>query len=492
MRRILIVLVLMASHHVNSKCQFYENQNLLMNIEDYPTIFELNLGEQFQYKRLINDQVIEYEIKLIKIKPNYSSYFWNLDDGNHGKDSIFHSAKISLEINGQLVEIDHRPFEFPVTLGGIRLYIEAVKEWAIGGDLADLKRMEKDARFSICLAKETWGSKNIKYPIANYKFKSSSYNNTWGSLVPYAPLYYHKGEDMGAIPDRFPVSSPISGEIIGWPGSKGDGLSNGIIIKDINGIVFRLAHMNAEHIRNDLKIGDFINSGDFLGFTGSTWLGGRNQTHDPHFHVEMWYINKTDTIHISPYPYLVEAYFRMYSDPVLAIAGNYEWTTPGELVYLDGNRSIVRSGEKIKSYKWILHNDSIVNEAQTSIRFTQPGLYTQELVVETHNGEIDRDFVQVRVWDSSKTFDNIRDIAFGWVYHYPVRNVKIGDPVLFWNRIHNTMKSVFIDFGDGTPPVKFYNSIAHPYLAEGSYVVRIWGYGPRNEPFIYKLEVVVE
>lgn len=476
---------------INSYSQSNSGSRILMDIKDYPTVFELDSGEVYNFKKRINDSLVSHSIKLLKVTPHFSPNFWNLDDEGNGVKKFFSRADVKVEVDGKLVNLTRRSYELPTTVNGLRIYVEAVKDWAKGADLANLKEIKKDVRLSIGIEGETWGPKSIVYPIQNYRFRSSSYNNTWGALVPYAPLYYHRGEDRGAIPDRLPVHSVISGRVIGSPLPKGDGASNGVIVKDTNGITFRIAHMNTEHIFKKTKLDNVIARNDLIGYTGSTWLGGRNQTHDSHIHVAMKYETDSTTIQLSAFPYLIEAYFRKFTDPALAIAGGYEWTIPGESIVLDGSRSVSRPGEKIKSYKWVLHNGSTVDSVKTRLKFNSPGLYTEELIVETAKGNIDRDFLQVRVWNSTKTRKSERNIAWGWIYQSPVRNVKVGEPVMFWNRIHNTMGSVYIDFGDGSDHLKIYNSIAHPFMKPGRYVVSITGKGPKNDPITEKLEVIV-
>jgi hypothetical protein len=38
--------------------------------------------------------------------------------------------------------------------------------------------------------------------------------------VPYNKLYYHRGEDYGAIPDRLDVVAPFEGTVIATPGRR--------------------------------------------------------------------------------------------------------------------------------------------------------------------------------------------------------------------------------------------------------------------------------
>src|SRR5690606_10569044 len=155
-----------------------------------------------------------------------------------------------------------RPYEHPLTTNGLRVYVEEINEWGNGADLGNLVEMQKAVRFSVCAATESWGPESMIYPIEDYSFRGSSYNNTWGALVPYAPLYYHRGEDRGAIPDRLPVHSVISGKITGTPLPDGDGASNGVIIQNTDGVVVRTAHMNTENIDPAMTPGNFIKGGD--------------------------------------------------------------------------------------------------------------------------------------------------------------------------------------------------------------------------------------
>src|SRR5699024_5515368 len=244
--------------------------------------------------------------KLIKVTPYTSPNYWNLDEEGNGVDKFYGSAEVEVEIDHKLVQLKRRSYELPLTIGGIRIYVEAIKPWSQGADLYNLEEMKKDARFSVCLAGEPWGPTDMGYHIGNYRFRASSYNNTWGALVPYAPIYYHRGEDRGAIPDRLPVYSGISGRVVGTPLPNGDGASNGLIIRNEDSVVFRTAHMNMQNIVSDWKMGKSVRQGDLLGYTGSTWLGGKNQTHDPHVHLEMYYENNNTKVLLSLFPYLIE------------------------------------------------------------------------------------------------------------------------------------------------------------------------------------------
>jgi len=108
--------------------------------------------------------------------------------------------------------------------------------------------VRKQVRFSAVAEGESWGPDTFQFPIKEYHWRSASYNNTWSSLVPYNKLYYHRGEDYGAIPDKLDIQAPITGTVIQSPLPNGDGKSNALIIQNRQGFTVRIAHMNTETI----------------------------------------------------------------------------------------------------------------------------------------------------------------------------------------------------------------------------------------------------
>jgi hypothetical protein len=363
--------------------------------------------------------------------------------------------------------------------------VEAIKEWAMSADIADLKGLRGQVRLSVCAEGASWGPQNMTFPIKGYRWKAGVYQNTWSSLVPYNLRYYHRGEDYGAIPDRLAVVSPFDGKIIGSPLPGGDGESNAVFIQNTRGVTFRVAHMDLENIRDVCKIGNFVSSGTTLGKTGMTWSGRKSQINDSHCHVELQY-NGTQ---LASYPYLMEAYLRTYPDKVIAVAGGYQFTFMGKDVLLDGMRSIAKKGETIRSYAWKLHTGETKHSAKVLLRYQHPGLYTEELMVKTISGAEDRDFVQIRVFDST---DSKKDLAFGWAAYDPVREIHPGTRVLFWNRLIHTKSPVLINFGDDAATTKIDKEIYHQYKSKGRYVVTLSSSEGNDEPVTIKMEVVVE
>lgn len=473
----LVLIVLFGS----GKSLFSQSKPLI-DVPDYPVMFELNSGESFTVKRQWKGNSISGQVKLISIEPSYEPSYWFGDSLTR----LYSAVKVNVNVDGQPYTLIHRPYQMPQEIGGLRLYVEAIKDWNDQGRF-DLLEIGKEVRFSATAIGESWGPNNMVYPIRNYRWRSSAYNNTWSSLVPYNQLYFHRGEDRGAIPDKLDVVSPVDGVIIASPLPDGDGASNAVKIMNREGFIYRISHMNIEYINKEFPRLSPVEKGALLGRTGETWAGGKNQVIDPHCHMEISYFAPFRTIRMASFPYLMEAYMRDYPDRVLAVAGGYQFTVPEKEITLDASRSIAREGQSIASYQWKLSDGRQVDDVFAKIRYTKPGLYTEELLVKTRSGATDRDFIQVRVWD----VDHPKPVAMGWVFYYPVRDVKAGTPVLFWERLRNTKTPIKIDFGDGDRSV-IEKELYHTYKKPGRYAVTFSATGPREEPITEKLEVVID
>ena len=452
-----------------------------MDIPEYPQVFELNVGDKHLVRLVYKGKILSRSIKLVSVKPYFEPY----PLFKKGDPKIYSKAEVIIEVSGKRITLIHRPYQMPVEFNGLRIYVEAIKDWALSADIADLKKLGRQVRLSVCAAGEPWGPQNMIFPIKGYRWKAGVYQNTWSSLVPYNLRYYHRGEDYGAIPDRLDVVSPFDGKIIGSPLPNGDGESNAVYIQNKSSVIFRVAHLNIETIQHDCIIGNIVKSGEILGKTGMTWSGRKSQINDSHCHVELQY-NGTQ---LASYPYFMEAYLRTYPDKVIAVAGGYQFTDVGKDVLLDATRSITRKGETIKSYTWELHNGEIENSSKVVLRYQHPGLYTEQLTIKTISEAEDRDFVQILVFDST---ENKKDIAYGWAAYDPLRDIHPGTKVLFWNRLINTRDPVSIDFGDGSDIKTVDKEIYHIYKVKGRYVVTLSSNSLNGNPITVKMEVVVE
>lgn len=446
-------------------------------VQALPYIFDLDVGKAHEFS-LDGKQ---YTIELLDVLYQYGPNLWF---GKMWRQRTLEQARVHIKVNGKDVVLLQRPYQLPIEFEGLKLYVENTFRWAREAEIQQIDDLQADVRLSVCPANDSWGPEALKFPIADYRWRSTPYGNTWSALVPFNKLYYHRGDDFGAIPDRLNVVAILDGEVIETPLPDGDGASNGLIIRHPSGLTYRFGHMNIESINPGLTVGTEVKAGDIVGKTGSTWNGARNQHNDPHLHVGFEYEGKK----ISTFPFLAEAYFRDYPDQVLAFSGGYKFTLVGEEVLLDASRSLARPGQQINKYQWKLSNGKKVKGDTAKITYKQPGMYTEELIVRTEKGGEDRDYIQVRVYEKGRG----NHIAYGWVYHTPLRNIHAGKEVLFWNRLLKTTAPVMIDFGDNSPPKVIDKEATHIYGKAGIYTVTYTSKGPENEAVSAKMKVVVE
>jgi hypothetical protein len=487
--RIIIVLVFLLSIRGLLYVSFSASENkpaempvIIMNIPGYPLVFELNKGDSIRIDRTYKNKHITKTIQLndFRLFKEYNSWFAD----SLGK-SDYYKADVDVNVSGTVFTLKMQPYQMPVVVNGLRIYVEAVREIDEISNLDPVDKMEKDVRFSVAIEGEPWGvPADLEFPVAEYRWRSAPYNNTWGALVPFNLLYYHRGEDYGAIPDKLDVTAWVDGEIILSPLSGSKNGSNSIMIRDKNGMIFDYSHCNLEFIDPGIIKGRAVLKGQYIAKTGMTWDGRKSQHSDPHLHTGLGYKG----YQLSLFPYSIEAYLRKYDDKVLAVAGGYRFAKAGETIELDGSRTVCRDGEKIVSYQWTLHDGQTVNQPVVKLTYTLPGYYSEELTVKTASGAIDKDFLQVRINDQNST----GNIAYGWSYYSPVRNIKPGQDILFWNRLINTATDVKINYGDGTDAQIIRDEIKHSYNKSGNYTVELSSFDSNNETVSVKMEVVIE
>jgi len=118
----------------------------------------------------------------------------------------------------------------------------------------------------------------------------------------------------------------------------------------------------------------------------------------------------------------------------------------------------------------------------------RPGLFSEELRLLADDGSEDRDYAQLRVWNTKPG----AAFAAGWFYHWLVRGARAGTPVLFWNRLFGTTGPVEIALGDGSNPVQMGQEITHAYAKAGLYRAALRSRGPADEPVEVRMRVVIE
>ncbi|MBN2003708.1 MAG: PKD domain-containing protein [Anaerolineae bacterium] len=418
-----------------------------------------------------------------KVTLHAAEHVWEPDywiAGNAAHRTL-REARVMVTVDGVEATLRLRPYQAPVEVGGLRLYIESTCAWD-SEVTAGAEAPAKDVTFSAVSAGQSWGPDDLRFPIRDYRWRGATYNNTWSALAPYNSLYYCQGEDFGAIPDRLDVVAMRDGVVVASPLPSAK--DSNLIAISAGDFVMRYAHINIETLSPRLTVGARVQAGQVLGKTGCTWQGRRSQWADPHLHVSFVLADQLR----SPYPFLVEAYLRDYPDAVLPVAGGYTFTTVGQSVTLDASCTVVRPGDAATAYIWRLHDGQTLTGQTVEVAYDAPGQYAVELTVKTEAGAVDCDFAHVRVYDPRAA----RPKSLGWIYSWPLRGVHPGTPVLFWNRLLQTYGPVTIDFGDGWPGSTIENDAWYTYRAPGIYTVTVCGYGTTGEPVMSKLRVVVE
>jgi hypothetical protein len=446
-----------------------------------PVVFELDINQTREVQVNGGAGPVVRTVQLLGVR---QSYWPNYHLPNLPQRRVFRSAEVEVMVSGARATLHAGPFELPQTVNGLRLYVETTRDWATEPQLDPLPKVRGAVRLSCVAEGAPWGSPEIRFPIRSYRWRGSTYANTWLALVPYNTHYYHHGEDFGAIPDRLEVISSVAGLVTRSPLPQGDGESNGLEIRSPWGLEVAYFHMNIESMATNLTPGSRVAAGARLGRTGMTWSGRKSQHNDPHLH---WGLS-VEGEPVASYPFMVEAYLRDYPDSILAVAGGYHYATPGETVDLDASRSVARSGRQIVRYLWRLHDDRVVEGPRAAVKAERPGLFSEELRMVADDGSEDRDFAQVRVWNANVG----ARFATGWFYHWPMRGARPGTPVLFWNRLSGNTTPVEIDFGDASPPASIGQEVSHAYQKAGLYTAALRGRGPGDEPVEVRMRVVIE
>ena len=446
-----------------------------------PVVFELDLNQTRQVQLAGPFGPVERGVRLLAVR---ESYWPNCHIPELPQKRVFRSAEVDIVVSGTPATLLARPFEMPKTVNGLRLYVETTRAWATEQQLDPMPGVRRAVRLS-CVAMGTpWGPAELRFPVRDYRWWANTYGNTWLALVPYNAHYYHRGEDLGAIPDRLDVLASLEGVVTRSPLPGGDGESNGLQIRCPSGVELNYFHMNIETMLPHLTSNALVRAGDSLGRTGMTWAGRKSQHNDPHLH---WGVT-VDGKPLASYPFLVEAYLRDYADPLLAVAGGYHYATPGETVELDGSRSVARHDRSIVRYQWRLHDGREIEGPRAVLKTVQPGLFSEELRVFADDGSEDRDYAQLRVWNTTAG----AHFAAGWFYHWPVRGARPGTPILFWNRLFGTTGPAEIDFGDGSASVRINQEVSHIYPKAGLYTAALRSRGPADEPVEVRMRVMIE
>ena len=448
----------------------------------WPSIFELSVGQGLDIDRSVAPFAVRRRVTLLDVAPTY-----DVMRGLEVREGrIVTGAVVTVDVDGETVELLHRPYEMPRAVNGLRLFVEAVRATAGAGEVAAITDLRGDARLACVAEGESWGPAAMRFPIRDYRWRSSSYNNTWLSIVPQPhQVYIHRGEDYGAVPDRLPVQAILPGRVLAAPAGRPEG-SNTVVQTVAPGVEAVYAHMNLGSLTPSARAGRGVEAGDTLDLTGATWQGRESQTNDPHLHFGLSLARDGGRTPLATCPYAVEAYLRDFNDPVLPVAGGYGFALAGEAVTLDGSRSLARPGRRIAAMEWRLADGTTHAGPVCRTRYDAPGFYCEELAVRSDDGTEDRDFAHVRVFaegDSQPAF-------CGFLLAMPARGLTPGREATFCFRPWLEVSGARLDFGDGTAPVSIEEDVRHRYIEEGIYTATVAGRW-EGQPVCIKVRMVV-
>lgn len=440
-----------------------------------PQLVEINSGETVKVTLPGGKQKT---LRLESLREHTEPYYESV--GTRVVNAIV-KADLVLEVDGVRATLTGGPFRLPVVVNGLAILLSNTRNWG-GGIVAS--SLTKDVRLEVADLPSRWTSApNLTFPIHNYRWHAMNYQHTFLAVaVNQAKLYYHRGEDMGMIPDKEKCLAMTDLEVVKVPGPNGDGGSNGVVLKNSAGYTVRYAHMNAPNILPSLQPGVKVTGGSTLGLTGNTWQG--KPVSDPHLHVDL-HDPASETLRHS-FPLMAAAYRASFPREPLPIAGGWRHLYAGESIELDGSLSLAANGRTLRSFQWRFTDGTKAKGKTVTRRYDTPGTYSEQLTVTDDKGKSDSDFVEVFVLPKEPK----KGPPFAWINYYPVRAIKPGTEVAFLTRFSN-LKDLTIDFGDGQS-VPWALNTTHRYQKAGIYLVTVKGQDAGSGPGTFHVRVIVE
>ncbi len=436
-----------------------------------PELFEVNCGDEHRS----NFGGSECKtLKLLSVRPEFEPYIV----GNE-EYSVFLQANVKLLIDGHEISLKCAPYQLPQEFYGLNIMVDLVK--GVHDGLYPVK-LNKDVRLAAKSAELPWLGKELAFPIKEYSWRPTNYVHTWNGFVHLhsekRQIYYHRGEDFGAIPDRHDFIVMTDSVVQTIPPSEGDGGSNSITITD--GVLrYRYAHANAHTIRRDLYEGCPLRKGEVIAKTGNTWNG--RPVRDPHLHVG---ISIEDSgVPLNTYPLMASAYQKGNSDKILPVAGGYRFCLEGESIELDASRTIYKGNDRNLKFTWNFCDKSIAEGRKVKKHYPFAGTYTEELIVTDPTGQCERDYVIVFV--TKKGGVGLPGACFNY---YPIKDIKAGTEGEFLLNYAN-MTEVRVDFGDGNGIICKKEHFTHCFRQPGDYLVTAYGQNSQGDPGIFKVLV---
>jgi murein DD-endopeptidase MepM/ murein hydrolase activator NlpD len=425
--------------------------------------------------------------------------------------SAIREAQVSVEINGEKVDLVSGNYRLPIPVGGVQVDCIATKGLYQNHDTwEDSWGLDKDARLRIWPRDSAWLPDGIfVYPIRQRWFASATQMSNEPSHVDGgdAPtgrkIYYHNGLDIGGCEGMAEVIAATDGVVVSagkevLPGYADPPVAaryDVVYVRDARDWYYRYSHLKTIAV----KPGDRVKMGQDIGLLGKEGASGGWS----HLHFDIKSLQPSGKWGTEDgYAFLWEAYHRQYKPPLVAVARPHHLIWAGESATLDGSRSRSASGQ-ITRYEWTLTDGTKATGPTVTHTYAKPGEYSEILKVVDDKGNEAYDFAVVMV------IDRKLDGKFSPTIHAsyaPTFAIHPGDPVTFKVRTYFTQPvGETWDFGDGTPPVAVqsdanadahapngYAETVHRFAKPGHYLVRVQHPGNEGATITARLHVHVE
>ena len=319
------------------------------------------------------------------------------------------------------------------------------------------------------------------YPVKQRWFATGTwYDNEpvdgGSSILP--KIYYHSGLDIGGTEAMTQVIAATDGLVVSSAGKvlEGHESKDGnspvaergdvVYLLDSRGWYYRYSHLH--EIAGTIKLGERIKQGDAIGLLGKKGASGGWS----HLHFEIKARQPSGKWGTQAgYAFLRQAYLSQYHPKVIACARPGMLLMEGGLMNFKGSRSWAAKGH-IKKYEWIFSDGEKAKGLMVNRRYDSPGFFHETLKVTDEEGNIDYDFVVIKV--VSKDQPDKYPIGLHAAY-WPTFDIHPGDPVTFKVRAFGAApddKSNEIwDFGDGSEKVSVHSDGNQKKLAKDGYAI---------------------
>lgn len=148
---------------------------IIMNIPGYPLVFELNKGDSMLIDRTFGNERVTRTLAVQDIRLFRENNNWIPDSLG---TSDYYKTEVDILVAGKPYTVMLRPYQMPVLVDGLRIYVEGVKTMGAIPNLRPLG-MDKDVRFSVCLEHEPWGIP------ADLEFLVNEYRTSFHDTLPH-------------------------------------------------------------------------------------------------------------------------------------------------------------------------------------------------------------------------------------------------------------------------------------------------------------------